>query len=165
MPLNPSRSETGLFRRLIGAKGRSGLVALTQACFGWCARGLPGKHKRQAHRSTARRERTGSFRGDVFAAAAQRKSHSAPRRRIEKRRNSHSALSSLCSTNSQEPCSEAASALADPALTPSPRQARAALQGQVGSKVPHARGAAAAEGRAICVGKGGGGEARGAEQA
>ncbi len=95
------------------------------------ARGLPAKHKRQAHRSTARRESTGSFRGVVFAAAAQRKSHSAPRRRIEKRRNSHSALSSLCSTNSQELCSEAARALADPALTPSTRQARSALQDTV----------------------------------
>ena len=51
--------------------------------------------------------------------------------RIAKRRNSHSALSSLCSTHHQEHCSEAASARTARAPTPSPRQARAALQGTV----------------------------------
>ena len=64
-----------------------------------CVRPEAGAQDKQAHRGSTESLHS-EARGlaafaDVFAAAAQRKSHSASRRSFEKRRNSHSALSSL----------------------------------------------------------------------
>ena len=131
MPLNPSRGETGLRGLLIVSKRRSGLVARTQACFG-CVHEDSQQSTRDKHIGAQRGAR--GLAAFAETCLQQQRSAKATARRaagIAKRRNSHSALSSLSSTNSQELCSEAARALADPALTPSQRQARAALQDTV----------------------------------